>query len=266
MVMSHASPEEHSFDGRIKYPLDDEIESLLEEHFRRFGTERLDMLRNFQLYVRRALLRRFLAHYEIFRMTVNLPGDVVELGVFRGTSLMSWANFLEIRNIGDRSKRVIGFDIFSGFPELDARDGPPDVTVGKAPGGFDMRSSEQELRDVISIFDRDRFIGFKPRVILVKGNIEETVPRFFADNPGIRISLLHFDCDLYKPTKRALDVLWPLVVPGGVVIFDEYAIAPWEGESRAVEEFFTGRAVELQKFDWSSSPGAYMVKKPGFSA
>ena len=56
-----------------------------------------------------------------------------------------------------------------------------------------------------------------------------------ADNPGVRISLLHFDCDLYRPTITALQCLWDLVVPGGIVAFDEYGIAPWEGESLAVD-------------------------------
>ena len=76
-----------------------------------------------------------------------------------------------------------------------------------------------------------RFMPYKPRIVLVKGNIETTVPNFVKENPGLRISLLRFDCDLYRPTKIALKVLWPLVVPKSVVIFDEYGIRPWEGES-----------------------------------
>jgi hypothetical protein len=52
-------------------------------------------------------------------------------------------------------------------------------------------------------------------------------------------------------------------VPGGVVAFDEYGIPPWEGESRAVDEFFAANNIglELRRFTWSSNPGAYVVKK-----
>ena len=60
--------------------------------------------------------------------------------------------------------------------------------------------------------------------------------------------------------RDALEHLWPLVVQGGVVAFDEYGIPPWEGESRAVDEFFAGKSVELKRFDWCSNPGAYVVK------
>jgi hypothetical protein len=112
-----------------------------------------------------------------------------------------------------------------------------------------------------AVFDADRFIPYKPRIELVVGDVEETVPDYVRRNPGLRIALLHFDVDLYRPTRVALEQLWPLVVPGGVVAFDEYGIPPWEGESRAVDEFFAGRDVELKRFDWCSNPGAWLVKR-----
>lgn len=76
----------------------------------------------------------------------------------------------------------------------------------------------------------------------------------------MRISLLHFDVDLYKPTLTALEYFWDAVVPGGVVAFDEYGIPPWEGESKAVDEFFKDNNIKLQRFDWCSNPGAFLIK------
>lgn len=248
------------FDGRANFGADDNIEELLERHFEQYGITQTDVWKNFPLYTRRTHLKRFLSHYELFRMIINLPGNIVELGVFRGTSLLSWANFLEVRVMGDRQKKVVGFDNFRGFGELDAKDGASDPGVQKAAGGFDSSGFEAALRDVIAIFDADRFIPYKPRIHLVKGDIEETVPRYVAENPGMRIALLHFDADLYRPTKIALEHLWPLVVPGGVVAFDEYGIPPWEGESRAVDEFFAGIPHTLRRFEWCSNPGAYLIK------
>ena len=193
-------------------------------------------------------------------MTLNLPGDIVELGVYRGLSLMAWANFLEVRCMGDRGKQVIGFDNWKGFVSFDEKDGKPSERVNKVVGGFDASCFEDMLKDAIEIFDKDRFIPHKPRIILVDGNIEESVPRFIEENPGLRISLLHFDCDLYKPTKVGLEYLLPLVVPGGVVIFDEYGTRPWEGESAAFDEYFEGKKIEFLRFDWAMSPSAYIIK------
>jgi hypothetical protein len=174
---------------------------------------------------------------------------------------MTWANLLEIRNMGDRQKQVFGFDNFSGFKELDQKDGKSDPSVEKIPGGFASLSLRDLLDDAISIFDQDRFIPYKPRVKLVEGNIEDTLPVFVEDNPGLRISLLHFDCDVYQPTRIALAQLYPLVVKGGVILFDEYGIRPWEGESRAVDDFFQGQKVVIRKLDWAPNPGGYIIKE-----
>lgn len=253
--------DQRKFDGRANFTPDDEIERLLKAHFSKFSVSALEVTKNFQIYARRTLLKRFLAHYELFRMTIDLPGDIVELGVYRGASLMTWANLLEVHNMGDRQKQVFGFDNFRGFTAFDAKDGKEDKRVGKTMEGFDAHVFEPILEDAIRIFDQDRFIPHKPRVKLVKGDVEKTVPKFVRENPGLRISLLHFDCDMYRPTKAGLEHLWPLVVPGGVVLFDEYGIRPWEGESRAVDDYFAGENVELKRFDWCPNPGAYLIKK-----
>lgn len=251
------------FDGRVNFAADDEIESRLNRHFAKFAVTPDEIWKNFPIYARRLYLKRFLAHYELFQKVVDLPGDIVELGVFRGASLMSWANFVEIRCMGDRQRRVFGFDNFAGFTEIEPKDGAVSKQFKKTAGGFDSAGYEEILRDAISIYDADRFIPYKARVTLVKGDVEKTVPEFVTTNPGVRISLLHFDVDLYRPTLIALETLWPLVVPGGVVAFDEYGIPPWEGESRAVDEFFASNKIELElrRFTWSSNPGAYVVKK-----
>ena len=252
--------DESQFDGRKNFSADDQVEAMLEVHFDKYNISKREIWRNFQLYTRRVFLKRFLAHYELFQKVVNLPGDIVELGVYRGSSLMSWANFMEIRNMGDRHKKIVGFDNFKGFGDFDEKDGKESPDVGKKAGGFNSNEFEDQLRDAINIFDNDRFIPYKPRIHLVKGNIEETIPQYIQENPGMRISLLHFDVVLYRPTLVALQHMWDLVVPGGVVIFDEYGIPPWEGESKAVDEFFADKSVNLQRFDWASNPGAYIIK------
>lgn len=249
-------------DGRKNFGHDDQVEANLRQHFEQFDISPLEVAKNFPIYSRRSVLKKFLAHYILFRETISLPGDIVELGVFRGTTLMGWANFLEIHNMGDRQKQVFGFDNFEGFQSFSDKDGASNLANDKVVGGFDSSCFEEILEDAIAIFDGDRFVSYKPRVRLVKGDICATVPEFVASNPGLRISLLHFDCDLYEPTMAALQSLWPLVVPGGIILFDEYGIRPWEGESSAVDEFFRGKKEEscLQRFDWCPNPGAYCKK------
>lgn len=259
-IENERKKDQRQYDGRASFKADDEIEVLLEEHFEKFNISRREICRNFQIYARRLFLKRFLAHYEFFRMTMHLPGDIVELGVYRGASLMAWANFLEVRNMGDRAKQVIGFDNWKGFTSFHEKDGKEDIRVNKVLGGYDAEVFKEILKDAIVIYDKDRFIPYKPRIILVEGDIEEAVPRFVEENPGRRICLLHVDCDLYQPTKVGLEVLWPRVVNGGIVIFDDYGIQPWEGESTAVDEYFENKNVVLHRLDWAMSPSAYIIK------
>lgn len=248
-------------DGFKKSSLDAEIEARLAAHIEQFALSPLDAVKHFSVLSRRQALKRFLAHVELFKMTLEVPGDIAELGVFRGGGLMTWANLLEAYCIGDRTKVVYGFDNWKGFGALAPEDGLADGNSGKTVGGFNPEHYFDELKSAIAIFDADRFIPLKPRVKLIAGEIEQTLPTFIADHPGLRFSLVHFDCDLYRPTRVALEALWDRIVRGGVLIFDEYAIADWPGESRAVDEFFRDKpGVVLKTFSWTNTPGAYLVK------
>ncbi len=217
-----------------------------------------DILTNFPTFTRRVSITRFLAHYELFKKVSDLPGSVVELGVFKGASLFAFAHFLEIFCHGDRSRKVIGFDSFEGLTNFSEKDGLAEDTHSKVQGGWSARDFEEDLVDMIDLFTEESFVPQASRINLVKGDILKTVPDFLKSNPGLRISLLHFDCDLYEPTIAGLRHLIPHMVPGGLVVFDEYAITAWAGETRAVEEYF-GRGKRIEKFSWTTLPGGFIV-------
>lgn len=249
------------FDGFKKTGIDTEIEEKIEAHCNKFGIGPLNALKLFPVLARRQWLKRFLAHLELFQKTLDVPGDIAELGVFRGQGLFTWANFLEAFCIGDRTKVVYGFENWEGFGELTPEDGEDIAEVQKVSGGFSPERYKEELEEAIKIFDMDRFIPWKARIKLVEGNIEETVEKFIEENPGIRFSLIHFDCDLYKPTKAALKHLWPVLSKGGVMLFDEYAIPDWPGETKAVDQFFADEPeVRVRKLQWNNTPAGYVIK------
>ncbi len=248
-------------DGFKKSNVDGNVEERIAEHCARFGIDPLTAVKHFAVLSRRQALKRFLAHTDLFKLTLDVPGDIAELGVFRGLGLFTWANLLESYCIGDRTKIVYGFDNWRGFTGFAEQDAKPQEEVGKSVGGFDPSAYYKELLSAIEIFDSDRFIPGKARIKLVEGNVEETAPQFVKDNPGVRFSLVHFDCDLYEPTKAALEAFWDRVSRGGVILFDEYGIPDWPGETAAVDEFLTEHPeLRLKTFDWTNVPGAYLVK------
>jgi hypothetical protein len=86
-------------------------------------------------------------------------------------------------------------------------------------------------------------------VVFVKGWIPDVLREVHGP-----IRLLHLDLDLYQPYADSLRILWPQVLPGGWVIFDEYDQAndatKWPGAKRAIDEFVAKNDLELQRH-WS---------------
>jgi hypothetical protein len=221
------------------------------------------VLELFPAYIRRYQLKRFLAHYDLFKKIVDVPGVIVELGVYRGVSLLTWAKFAEIFLTTDTNRVVYGFDSFRGLQDFTDKDGAPVPQTGKVVGGWSAESVRDEVDELIALCNADTVLQRRsPRVKLIAGEVADTIPKFLEENPGIRISLLHFDVDLYQPTKIGLELLYDRVVKGGVVIFDEYGLVPWEGESRAVDEFFgsRGEMPVIKKFPHTNLPGGYLIK------
>lgn len=196
-------------------------------------------------------LRKLLARYELFRMVQDLPGDIVECGVLKGTSLMFFLKLLHIHAHGS-ARRVIGFDMFDQFPAHDEVDRAA-VEAFVAESGFEGITPES-LYAKISAAGLDR-----ERCDLVAGDIVHTASQYIHENPGFRISLLHLDLDLDTPTFAALEAFWPRIVPSGIVILDEYAIARWT-ESAAIDRFFVDKTVRLRTLSWARTPTAYIVK------
>src|SRR5882757_7120099 len=110
------------FDGFKKMGIDADVEDAIKQHLAKHSIDPLDAVKLFPVLARRQLLKRFLAHVELFKMTLDVPGDIAELGVFRGLGLMTWANLLESYCIGDRTKIVYGFDNWQGFTDFSEQD------------------------------------------------------------------------------------------------------------------------------------------------
>ncbi len=226
-----------------------------------------DIIQHIGIYQSRLWFTKMIEQYELFKMAMDRPGHIVELGVYKGESFFNWARFVEIFNMGERETKIIGFDSFTGFPEIHDKDKTmtnqqDEGALAVKRGGFNPgeRSYERIMR-LINIFENDHFVPQKPRLEIIKGDIAETVPEYVEKNPGLRISLLHLDCDIYEPTLIGLQHFYPLVVAGGVVILDEYGQNKFSGESAAFDEYFKGNRPVVTKSHLSSNPSAYFIKK-----
>lgn len=220
-----------------------------------------EILANFPIYTRRVDMARFLGKYELFRDAVQVPGYFVEIGVYKGEGLLTWAKLLDMHCPADRLRRVIGFDNFAGFTSLHDKDGPLAPQADKIVGGWNPAGAKDDLEFFISLFQHDRFLPHASLIELVEGDVCATAKAYAQANPGLRIALLNLDVDLYEPTLAALEALYPLVSPGGVVVIDEYGVKHWPGPSLAVRDYFGGKMPRLRKSTLTTTPGAYFIKE-----
>ena len=195
-------------------------------------------------------LLKLTAHYELFKQSLGLPGDIIEFGTYKANSLIRFATFRHLFEADD-SRKIFAFDAFGDFPTASgmSKEDLAFVDSFESAGGPGL--STLQIEQILSLK------GFK-NIQLIQGDVATTLPTFLNDNPNQRFSLIHLDCDTYEPTKVVLENLWNRVVRGGVMIFDDYGIT--EGETRAVDYFLNQRKeLQLHKLGHYQSP-AYLVK------
>ena len=196
-------------------------------------------------------IRKLTVRFQLFRETMDVPGSIIECGVFKGAGWMYWLKLLKIYAYGER-KSVIGFDTFSAFASnflLDYEKESAKEFVDEA--NFKGVNYEELLK-----LAHDS--GFN-NCDLIPGEVSETIPSFASKNKGMRISLLNLDFDTYEGTKVALENFFDLMSPGGYIVLDEYGKEGW-GESDAVDEFASKRKLQIKSIKYSSQPTALIVK------
>lgn len=169
----------------------------------------------------------------------DVPGDLIETGVWRGGAVIFMRAVLEA--YGDRRRTVWVADSFRGLPKPDAALHPDDAE--------DALWSESDLAvSLEQVKDNFRRYGLLDnQVRFLPGWFKDTLP----SAPIERLSILRLDGDLYESTMTALEALYPRLSPGGYVIVDDYHAV--RGCRRAVDDFRAARGItdELQRVDWT---------------
>lgn len=225
-----------------------ELKSSMDEELFGFHIDKKwDYENGFYLTSHTMRLGKMLAHYELYKSIIDLPGHIVECGVYKGASIIRFATFREILET-QFSRKIIGFDIFGKFPQQQIPEDSAYVQRFEQAGGNGIPSEELE-----KVFLYKSIENFE----LIPGNILETVPQYINKNPELKIALLHIDVDVYQPTLVILEHLFDRVVKGGLVVLDDYGTVA--GETNAVDEFFEEKGTPIKKLSISHVP-SYIIK------
>jgi len=207
---------------------------------------------NFLLSCKPSRLAKILSLYEAYKMALPSHGILVECGVFKGASFSIFAILRSLLENVD-ARKLVAFDTFSRFANTaNVVDQRLRKEIEKK-AGLDCITDAQ-LRRTLEM----RQCGLEQNIELVPGDICETVPRYVEQCPELQICLLSIDVDFGEPTRIILEHLFPKVVSGGVVLFDDYGV--FEGETQVVDEFVANSGYTLKRFSFSKHPW-YLVKE-----
>jgi O-methyltransferase len=172
---------------------------------------------------------RFFTLYQMAgrAMQQNPAGDFAECGCWRGHSTYLVSNLLKENGWAGH------FWVFDSF-EGGLSDKVAQDRVGK--GNTSASETKRQKEKFFSNYDAVKAsLSPFPFVSLHKG----WIPASF-EAPGLserRFSLVHIDVDLYEPTRDSLEFFYPRMLPGGIIVIDDYGSATFPGSKTAVDEY-----------------------------
>ena len=168
-----------------------------------------DIENAFYLKSQQSRIIKTLSHYEIFKKSIKVKGSIVECGVFKGVSL---SRFLTFRNyFSIKNKKAYGFDVFGNFPKQSIKN---DNKFSKRHDKIAGLGSSPEI--IKKHFKNKKFTNFQ----LIKGNIEKTIPTYYALN------------SFYKKVSSK-----------GIILLDDYNSI--EGATKAINLFVKKNKLKL---------------------
>lgn len=157
--------------------------------------------------------------YQLAKFVTNMPGIVVEVGIFRGGTAKLLTLLLPGRNF-------YFYDTFEGIPTVDEEHDSPKLLQQFANTKMDAAM---------------QFVGPGPNIHFVKGVFPAT---YTLQEP---ISFIHIDVDTYITVKAVLNAVYPFILLGGVIVIDDYGLL-YPGVKEAADEFFSNKAENPVQF------------------
>ena len=223
---------------------------------RDFDEEAAEIIRTVEPYTMTSVERLFsLIQAVRYVVRADIPGSIVECGVWRGGSMMAIAHALKRLAKDDRDLYL--FDTYEGMTSPTDFDISPSGEPALVKFHRTKRTNDTSEWCYVPIEQVQRNLvntGYSTdRMNFIKGKVEDTIP---CSAPN-QISLLRLDTDWYESTRHEFIHLFPRLSVGGVLIIDDYG--HWQGSRKATDEYLAQNNISilLNRID---SPGRIAVK------
>lgn len=204
----------------------------------------LSLWEKVQPYTMISIERGFALFQSLCYLSDNgIDGDIVECGVWRGGACMLASQTIQKR--GYTTRKIWLYDTFAGMTEPTGNDliaASNQPVSERSPLGWWAVPREEVEKNMLSTgYDKSLWET-------VEGDVLETLE---SRPPSDKIALLRLDTDWYESTKKEMEVLYPKLVKGGILLLDDYG--HFKGAAKAVDEYFTqlGLIPLLQRVDYT---------------
>lgn len=175
--------------------------------------------RSLGLFLRGSLLARFLAIGDIYRLIVDKPGIIMDIGTWRGQTAVLCENYRAIYEPLHFNRRIVCFDTFDGYKGFGEKDAPTqthrDGTYAVGGAGY-----AEYLAQLLELHERNNAMGHNHgKHAVIAGDCRKTIPLFFEQHGNECVALAFFDVNSYEPTLDAFEAIYKHLVPGGVMAF-----------------------------------------------
>lgn len=193
-----------------------------------------ELLVNLGLYIRSSALAKILYINELYQRIVNTPGVIMEFGVWWGQNLALFESMRAIYEPYNYTRRVIGFDTFTGYPSVAPEDGKSELIK---VGGYSVTTMyEDYLGQLLDYHEDENTMSHIKKYEIIKGDVTVTIDKYLKEHPETIISLAYFDLGLYEPTKKCLEAIKAHFTRGSVIALDELNSWEFPGETIALKE------------------------------
>lgn len=208
-----------------------------------------ELTANLGLYIERMHLSRILLMHQLYKQIVDIPGVVFELGVRWGQNMALFSAFRGMYEPYNYTRKIVGFDTFSGFPGVTPEDAECRPTARHTVAG-DYSVTEGwkgVLEGLLAHHDSMSPLPHIKKWELVEGDVTKTFQPYLDQHKEQLVALAYFDFDIYLPTKHCLELLLPRLTKGSIVVFDELNCPEFPGETIAVREVLGTRDIRLNR-------------------
>ena len=233
-------------EGKYEYIKFDKLRASYKEGVENMGKMDFsfqEIIEDFPRFSGHMSIGRYLTLYELYKKTEGIAGHIAEVGTYKGTSLLWFGKLLQLFEPNSLTQ-AHGFDWFKGT-------GDDSVELKIEKGSYSY--NYEELLEVIKYQNIDNVC------FVHKLNVITDFEKFFEDNPHFYYKMVFLDAGFYDVVKKSIEVLWPRLNKGGILVLDQFGHELSPGEAMAVKELLPDQKIRTINNSWM--PNAYIIKE-----